>query len=148
MPKSYLQKISKEKGISMDKVERLWDKAKGIAKDSGREEDYAYITGIFKNMLGEHKLDEELSPLAKFILIGGSIWLISKWLKKAERQMKKFGLKYGDDVKRTSKKDPWGRTSKQTGSLIKMDGIPKVLLDKSIGGINIVNWDIDFIKDI
>jgi hypothetical protein len=36
-------------------VEALWDKAKDIAKENGREEDYAYIVGILKKML---KLEE------------------------------------------------------------------------------------------
>jgi len=32
--------------------ERLWSKAKGIAEKSGHNEDWAYITGIFKKMKG------------------------------------------------------------------------------------------------
>lgn len=36
----------------MEKAERLWSKAKKAAADEGRSEDYAYITGILKRMLG------------------------------------------------------------------------------------------------
>lgn len=32
--------------------ERLWEKAKGLAEDAGKKENWAYITGIYKNMKG------------------------------------------------------------------------------------------------
>ena len=32
--------------------ERLWDKAKDLAKEQGHKEDWAYITGIYKKMKG------------------------------------------------------------------------------------------------
>ena len=32
--------------------ERLWDKAKGIAEDAGKKENWAYVTGIYKKMKG------------------------------------------------------------------------------------------------
>jgi len=46
-------------GKSEAEVEKLWDKAKKIAKESGREEDYAYITGILKKMLGLNETFKE-----------------------------------------------------------------------------------------
>jgi hypothetical protein len=32
--------------------ERLWDKAKGLAAEQGHKEDWAYVTGIYKQMKG------------------------------------------------------------------------------------------------
>jgi len=38
--------------VKTPKDERLWQKAKGLAKEQDHEEDWAYITGIFKKMKG------------------------------------------------------------------------------------------------
>jgi hypothetical protein len=56
MPTAYISKMAKEKNIPVDKLEKYWDKAKSLAKDSGHEEEFDYITGIFKKMIKE---DEE-----------------------------------------------------------------------------------------
>jgi len=56
MPTAYISKMAKEKNIPVDKLEKYWDKAKSLAKDSGHEEKFDYITGIFKKMIKE---DEE-----------------------------------------------------------------------------------------
>lgn len=36
--------------VKTERDERLWSKAKAQAKEQGREEDWAYVTGIFKRM--------------------------------------------------------------------------------------------------
>lgn len=36
--------------VKTEKEERLWEKAKAQAKEQGKGENYAYITGIFKKM--------------------------------------------------------------------------------------------------
>lgn len=50
MPKAYLEKVAKSQGIPLSDVGHKWDSAKKIARDAGHEEDWAYITGIFKRM--------------------------------------------------------------------------------------------------
>ena len=49
----YVTKLAKEKGMSVAQAERKWDKAKDAAKKAGHGEEYRYVTGIFKKMMGE-----------------------------------------------------------------------------------------------
>ena len=51
MPASVVKSFADKTGKSVAEVEKMWDTAKKIAKKEGREEDYAYITGILKNAL-------------------------------------------------------------------------------------------------
>jgi len=51
MPANVIKSFAQETGKSAEEVEKLWDKAKEIAKDEGQDENYAYITGILKKML-------------------------------------------------------------------------------------------------
>lgn len=44
--------FAKKSGKSKKEVERLWNKAKKLAAEQGREEDWPYIVGILKRMLG------------------------------------------------------------------------------------------------
>lgn len=53
MPTTYIKKLSAQGKGSLKDLESKWKKAKSIAKEEGKEEDFAYITGIFKNMIGE-----------------------------------------------------------------------------------------------
>jgi uncharacterized protein YdbL (DUF1318 family) len=53
MPVPYVKKLAEKHGMSVDKAEEHWSKAKQRAADEGKSEDYAYITGIFKRMMGE-----------------------------------------------------------------------------------------------
>lgn len=57
MPTPYIQKLSKERGISVAKLEKKWDEAKKIAEEEyGNVLDdkfYAIVTSIFKRMVGE-----------------------------------------------------------------------------------------------
>jgi len=52
VPTPYIEKLSKEGKGSVSDLEAKWNKAKGIAAKDGKSDDYAYITGIFKNMVG------------------------------------------------------------------------------------------------
>lgn len=61
MPKPYVEKMAKKKKISIDAAENMWNKAKGYAEKQGYGDNYAYITGIFKNMLGERLSFKEFS---------------------------------------------------------------------------------------
>jgi hypothetical protein len=53
MPNAYIKKLSDEGKGSEDELEKKWKKAKELAQERGREDDYAYVTGIFKKMIGE-----------------------------------------------------------------------------------------------
>lgn len=52
MPAPALYSLAQQAGVSVSKAEEYWDKAKTLAADEGKAEDYAYITGIVKKMLG------------------------------------------------------------------------------------------------
>lgn len=52
MPSNVVKSFAEKTGKSEEEVEKLWDKAKDIAKKEGEEENYAYITGVLKKMLG------------------------------------------------------------------------------------------------
>jgi hypothetical protein len=52
MPNAYLDKLVDEGKGTKSRLEHLWSQAKEIAKDEGRADDYAYITGIFKRSAG------------------------------------------------------------------------------------------------
>lgn len=57
MPAPSIMSFAKQTGKSEKEIERLWDKAKRLAKEEGHKESdgddfYAYVTGILKKMLG------------------------------------------------------------------------------------------------
>ena len=52
MPVNVIKTYAKKTGKSEGELERLWVRAKEAAKEQGRDEDYAYIMGIFKKMAG------------------------------------------------------------------------------------------------
>lgn len=52
MPAAAVASLAKKAGISADEAEKRWDKAKERAEEQGRKDDFRYIMGIFKNMLG------------------------------------------------------------------------------------------------
>ena len=58
MPSEMINKVVKKCDKSESEVEDLWEKTKKQAKEAGEEENYAYITGIFKKMLGDNCLDK------------------------------------------------------------------------------------------
>jgi hypothetical protein len=53
VPQAYVNKLAKKHGMGVSTAERRWNRAKSVAKSEGRDEDYAYITGIFKKMMNE-----------------------------------------------------------------------------------------------
>jgi hypothetical protein len=53
MPNAYVKKMHKKTGKSMDWLEDHFKKAEKLAAEEGHKEDYAYIMGIFKKMIGE-----------------------------------------------------------------------------------------------
>ena len=51
MPAALVKSFAKKTGKTVAAVEKLWNKAKELAKKAGRAKDFAYITGILKRML-------------------------------------------------------------------------------------------------
>lgn len=58
MPANIVKSFADKTGKSVAEVDKLWTKAKEVASDAGEAENYAYITGILKKMLG---LNETIS---------------------------------------------------------------------------------------
>lgn len=158
MPANYIQSLSKKYNISVDKLEKVWDRAKELAKDQGREDDFAYITGIFKKYIRnkfnikenyryvvkkDNKYEyvelkeEDLSELdlSKIITVGGIGMLLYNLIIKNDSALKKAGLKYGDIVHRKE------GDKKISGKIIKKDGIPHVELRGDSGVIYHVRWN-------
>ncbi len=56
MPTEYVKKLAKEHGMSVEAAEKKWDEAKKKASEEGTSHEYyAYVTTIFKSMMGEPK---------------------------------------------------------------------------------------------
>jgi hypothetical protein len=53
MPSGYVKKLADKKGVSIDKAEERWDNAKKAAEQQGQGDNYAYVTQVFKSMMGE-----------------------------------------------------------------------------------------------
>lgn len=54
MPNDYLKKVSDQRNMKIAAVEKVWERAKTLAKERFSPDDeqyYAYTTGIFKRML-------------------------------------------------------------------------------------------------
>jgi len=52
MPAAVVKSLAKKAGVSVDKAEGLWSKAKAAASAQGHKDEFDYITGVFKRMLG------------------------------------------------------------------------------------------------
>ncbi len=57
MPTGYIKKQAQKHHTSVGKSEERWRAAKASAKKQGHGEDFAYITGIYKHMMGESAKD-------------------------------------------------------------------------------------------
>jgi hypothetical protein len=64
MPQAYVQKMAKKHGLSVGEAEKIWDRAKKASNDS---ENFAIVTHIFQNMIGE-KAKAAATPTAKQLL--------------------------------------------------------------------------------
>lgn len=53
MPTSYVKKIAKKHHTSVGKSENVWEAAKRQASKQGKGENFAYVTSIYKTMMGE-----------------------------------------------------------------------------------------------
>lgn len=52
MPNVFLKSVSKKTGKSMESLEANWSKAKELAQEQDKSENYGYITSIFKKITG------------------------------------------------------------------------------------------------
>lgn len=53
MPTSYVEKMAKKHNMTVQQAEEKWSEAKKAAEKQGQGDNYAYITTIFKSMVGE-----------------------------------------------------------------------------------------------
>jgi hypothetical protein len=60
MPSGYVKKLADKKGVSIDKAEERWDNAKKAAEQQGQGDNYAYVTQVFKSMMGEKGMLERI----------------------------------------------------------------------------------------
>lgn len=67
MPIAFVKRLAKKHGVSVSTAEGRWEHAKSQAAKQGREDDYGYITGIFKNMMSESESKEYLNEVRKAI---------------------------------------------------------------------------------
>lgn len=52
MPTDYIKKLSKAGKGSVPALEAKWERAKAQAKKAGQSNNFAYVTSIFKTMIG------------------------------------------------------------------------------------------------
>ena len=67
MPASLVKSFATQTGKTVKAVEKLWAKAKELATEAGRKEDYAYIVGILKRMLKIESGGEQSPPGSSFL---------------------------------------------------------------------------------
>lgn len=58
MPTDMMKKVSNKCDYSMDELEEKWDEAKKQAEKQDQQDNYGYITSIFKNMLDKECLEK------------------------------------------------------------------------------------------
>jgi hypothetical protein len=60
--------------VKTDRDEHLWNKAKEQAKEQGRENDWAYVMGIFQRMKGEKSMEKSLvAPMYRGARVPGQV---------------------------------------------------------------------------
>ena len=73
--------------------------------------------------------------LKHYIVIGGIIWLVTKWLNSIDRYMKKNNIKVGDKVI-SEKQDEWGNMVIKQGTIITFNNVPHVKFNNYINNKN------------
>lgn len=53
MPANVVKSVSSKCGMSKEDAEKIWKDAKKVAADEDQKEEYDYIMGIFKKMVGK-----------------------------------------------------------------------------------------------
>lgn len=69
MPTAFVKKMAHKHGTTPAEAESRWKRAKKQASKQGHAEDFAYVTGVFKHMMGEGMLLSEgrMSEISAFI---------------------------------------------------------------------------------
>ncbi len=62
MPNPTVKKRAEEYGVSVSKIESVWEEAKKIAEKEGKKENWAYIESIFESMV-KNKFKKKSSSL-------------------------------------------------------------------------------------
>ena len=77
MPAALVKSFAARAGISTRKAEKLWDRAVEIAADQGHKEDYAYIVGVLKRMLGirESELSSDSRSFSETKAVNGEQYI-------------------------------------------------------------------------
>lgn len=71
MPNPLIKSFASKSGKSTSEVESLWDKAKELASEEGHTEEYDYIVGILKSMLGLE--ESRVAQLSNTLMYFGKI---------------------------------------------------------------------------
>lgn len=64
MPTPVIKSLASQMGIPLADAEEKWELSKKIAKKKGKEDNWEYIMGIFKKMIGESLVKENQRVLA------------------------------------------------------------------------------------
>jgi len=64
MPTNTVKKWAKEKGMTVKAAEKKWNKAKKLASDENKEDNYAYTMSIYKKLMKKESFG--LSSIKKF----------------------------------------------------------------------------------
>lgn len=90
MPTSYIRNIAKETNKSIGEVEHIWNKAKQIASENGEENNYSYITGIFKKILhlNEDTTSGDIAQVPSILGQKGKIKSFKEWYQEFKKAKK------------------------------------------------------------
>jgi hypothetical protein len=95
MPSAYVKKLAEKHGVSTDLAEERWNAAKKAAQAEGQGDNYAYVTSIFQNMMGETSmvLSRVLSRLKETAVAAASFEQQIKNYRGSE-QSKAFAMRF------------------------------------------------------
>ena len=83
MPTAYVKKLAKKHHTSISKAEGRWSRAKKAAAKQGHEDEYDYITGIFKHMMGEGH--GSFSDFYHMEILAEGTWSAPQTIEKAQK---------------------------------------------------------------
>lgn len=131
MPVPYLKKLSKEGKGSVPSLEKKWDDAGKIADKAGKGDNYAYRTGILKNMVGAEL--NAATRLVRTVVIADSFegWINTlgyKYSRKIRSKNATLEAASGEVIAEL-KSDGWRQVSDDTFQYVYQKGDHKVALE-------------------
>lgn len=93
MPTTYIKKLAKQGKGTIQALEKKWAKAKKLAAEQKHKDDYPYITGIFKKMVGASFYLRVLSRMCETAAPRNNIWFGLRNQTDVIRMAKAFGFK-------------------------------------------------------